>query len=180
VLLTIIACVLVADFISGLIHWWEDTYGLPTWPVIGRLVIEPNIDHHLNPGLMGTMAGFADRNYQPVLAALAVTGLAWLAGWFSWPLAAIAVMASLGNESHYWSHRGGNGPIVRFLHDACLVITPQQHAKHHKPPYDKYFCTITNLVNPVLERICFWKLLESLLLRAGLAPKRMTEPRKFV
>src|SRR5437879_3206842 len=45
----IIATVLVADFVSGLVHWLEDAYGHEDWPIIGRLVTQPNILHHHNP-----------------------------------------------------------------------------------------------------------------------------------
>lgn len=36
----------MADFVTGVFHWWEDRYGNPAWPVIGKLVVEPNILHH--------------------------------------------------------------------------------------------------------------------------------------
>lgn len=40
---TIILCVLVADFLTGLVHWWEDAYADPRWPwPWGLLVAQPN------------------------------------------------------------------------------------------------------------------------------------------
>ncbi len=32
----------LADFISGALHWLEDSYGKEEWPIIGYYVIEPN------------------------------------------------------------------------------------------------------------------------------------------
>ena len=55
-LLTIVACIFAADLITGLVHWWEDTYGDPDWPVIGEHVVRPNIEHHEFPQLIGTMS----------------------------------------------------------------------------------------------------------------------------
>lgn len=44
--LYVMAAFLLADFVTGVFHWWEDRYGNPAWPVIGKLVVEPNILHH--------------------------------------------------------------------------------------------------------------------------------------
>lgn len=40
---------IAADFITGVIHWWEDTYGNPNWPIVGKYVVEPNLVHHKHP-----------------------------------------------------------------------------------------------------------------------------------
>lgn len=179
-ILQLLGCVLLADFLTGLIHWWEDCYGLPQWPVLGKLVIEPNIDHHINPGLMGAMSGLIDRNYQSVLLAGLVVLISYLIGSYSWQLFLVAIIASLGNEVHLWSHRRSNSSIIKFLQDCAVIQIPAQHAKHHKPPYDKYYCTITNVVNPILERIYFWRVLEWSISLVGIKPKRMTKDRKYV
>jgi ubiquitin-conjugating enzyme E2 variant len=175
----IVACVLAADFLTGLVHWWEDTYGLPTWPVLGQLVIEPNLEHHRKPGLMGSMNTFFDRWWQSAVLAGGVCLLAWLAGVLTWHLVTIGCLASLGNEVHAWSHRGGQGWLVKLLQDAAIVQSPAQHARHHRPPFDRYYCTLTNLTNAVLERIEFWRGLEAAIGIAGIRPKRMTAERGY-
>lgn len=174
-----VLCVLVADFITGVVHWWEDCYGLPTWPILGKLVIEPNIDHHRNPGLMGHMTGIVTRNYQSVLLFAAVAIVAHAFGLLCWQLVAVGVVASFGNEVHLWSHRGGNR-FVKFLQDACLIQRPEQHAKHHKAPFDAYYCTLTNLTNAVLERVRFWRLAEAFVALFGVRPNRMSAARDFL
>lgn len=160
-MLTVLVCILIADFITGLVHWWEDSYGLPSWPVLGKLVIEPNIDHHLRPGIIGSMTTLFSRNYQTVVPAVLVSLALWyVAGVAAWPLVLIFVLAALGNEVHSWNHRGRNGPVVRLLQDAALIQTPQQHARHHRPPFEAYYCTLTNVTNAVLEAVQFWRGLE--------------------
>ena len=44
---------LAADLVTGMVHWWEDRYGDPTWPVIGPLIVEPNIRHHADQTEIG-------------------------------------------------------------------------------------------------------------------------------
>ena len=62
--LQIIISILIADFLSGLVHWMEDTYCLESLPLIGKLVCKPNIDHHQFPALMTKMPSLIKNNYQ--------------------------------------------------------------------------------------------------------------------
>jgi hypothetical protein len=44
-------CLLAADFLAGLLNWAEDTWlrqGIS--PLIDRLVVAPNVEHHQRPG----------------------------------------------------------------------------------------------------------------------------------
>jgi len=170
-LATILACVLVADFVTGLVHWWEDTYADPAWPwPWGLLVAQPNIAHHEHPTRF-TMSDVWQRNYLTVVPA-AITGAA--CGWFGWwPVALTLVLASLGNEVHAWSHQPHPHRLVRVIQDAGLVQSPRQHARHHKPPYDRYYCTLTNVVNALLEPLRFWRGLEwAVSSVTGIRPRR--------
>lgn len=160
-MITVVLCILVADFITGLVHWWEDSYGVPTWPVLGRLIVEPNIDHHLRPGIIGSMTTFFSRNWQTVVPAVLVALALWhFVGMTTWPLALTFILAAFGNEVHAWNHRRRSNPIIRLLQDAAIIQTPQQHARHHRPPFDVYYCTLTNVMNAVLEAVQFWRGLE--------------------
>jgi len=179
IIITVVCCVLVADFITGVVHWTEDTYGLPSWPFLGGFVIEPNIEHHLRPTLLGTMSNLALRNYQAVVPLGVVSAAAvWWFGWSAWPFALTLSLASVGNEVHTWNHRRSNNAAIRFLQDAGIVQSPRQHAKHHRAPFDKYFCTLTNITNEALELVQFWRRLEWLILVVfRIAPKRMSPER---
>lgn len=178
----IVACVLAADLATGLVHWWEDAYGLPTWPWLGPAVIRPNIEHHLQPWTLGGMGGFAFRNWQSAALACAVCWGAWAMGWLTWQLVLTAALASLGNEVHLWAHhprRGG--PLVARLQELGVLQSPQQHGRHHRPPFEAYYCTLTNFVNPVLEAARFWRLLEMAIeATTGIAPRRGSAERSGV
>lgn len=176
----ILFCLLIADFITGLVHWIEDTYGVKTWPwPLLTAVVLPNIDHHKNPTFIATMSTLISRNWQTVVPLVGVSLIFLYFG--IWQVALILTLSSFGNEVHAWNHRRKNSFPIDFLQDAAIIQTPQQHARHHKPPYDRYYCTLTNITNAVLERIHFWKGLEYIL-RVGLNihPKRMTKERDGV
>ena len=88
-----IVVVLIADFIVGAVHWWEDTYGDPKWPIIGPLIIKPNIDHHTQP-LLFTRSNFWMRNYQPFLGAVFLSIMIYLLGAPSWLMGAAIASGS--------------------------------------------------------------------------------------
>ncbi len=167
----VLCCILIADFLTGLIHWIEDTYGVPAWWLIGGPVIEPNILHHSDP-LHFTMSSVLMRNYQPfAIAAASVLALA-AAGFGSWQLALTISLASMGNEVHAWAHKRPTSSLIRLLQQMKLVISPEQHARHHRRPYDVCFCTLTNWVNPILDALRFWEGLELTIATLGIHPKR--------
>jgi hypothetical protein len=179
---TVILCLLLADFLTGLGHWIEDTYGVPTWPLIGAEVIEPNIMHHQHPTWIATMSTVLSRNYQTMIPAALISAAALLYfGLLSWPLVLVAFATALGNETHTWAHRSPdeNGRLIRAMQNSGLVLMPLFHARHHRPPYDRYYCTLFNVTNEFCEMLRIWRFLESVLrITVGIEVKRMTAERR--
>lgn len=176
--LTILLCLVAADFLTGLLHWWEDTYGDPGWPVIGELIVKPNILHHQDPLHFTTAETLFSRNYlQVVPASLLAAGVLFLSPSL-WPVSLTLVVAAFGNEVHAWSHRAKNPWPVRLLQDTGILQAPRQHAKHHHAPFTHYYCTILNVTNAVLESLDFWRRLEYLIAGFGIYPKRGHPERK--
>lgn len=168
---TLVACVLLADFISGVLHWLEDTYCTSGFPLIGKLVCEPNILHHIEPQAMLT-GGFWSRNYIQFGLALVIYGVLAICGYGAWPVAFTLVVLSLSNEIHALNHTTKTNWLGSFLKDTGLIQSQRQHNKHHKYPYDRYYCVITSAVNPCLELVNFWRCLEYLLSLIGIQQKR--------
>jgi ubiquitin-conjugating enzyme E2 variant len=163
-----LAAWVVADFLSGVVHWIEDRYGDPAWPVIGRHVIEPNILHHRDQ-MAFTAGGYWQRNWTTLVPAAAAAGMAWLAG--SAFLAVTFLMLSQANEIHAWAHQRCVRPI-RGLQLIGIFQSPEQHADHHRRPFDRNYCTMSDWLNPLLSRAGFWPALELLVARVtGLSPR---------
>lgn len=170
-LLEIFAAWLTADLAVGLVHWWEDRYGDPAWPILGRLVVEPNIRHHTHPRAF--LAGnYWKRNCSSIVPAVAVALAAAACG--EWWLATVAAFASQGNEIHGWAHQRCSR-FVRGLQMTGILLSPEQHADHHEQPFSVNYCTMTDLVNPVLERIRFWRGLEAVFAVVGIRPRLARE-----
>ena len=157
-----IAVILVlADFAAGFIHWVEDAYFTEDTPLLGRLLIRPNIIHHHYPRFFTRYTWFQSSWDLLALGTLALAG-AWFFHVLTWQVWLFVAVSINANEIHKWSHRTRkeNGPVISKLQDWRILQTPHQHAVHHTDPKNTYYCPITNLLNPVLEKIRFWAGLE--------------------
>lgn len=156
----IVLGILIADFVSGLLHWMEDRYGGPSWPIVGRL-IRMTVRHHFKPRRM-LKSGFWRRN-GPTMAIAGGFGLGFLlVGWVN-PLTITGVVfGAFANEFHNWSHRkeSENGPFITAIQRIGLIISPFEHARHHRGRKNTHYCAVTGWLNAPLERVRFWRKLE--------------------
>jgi len=154
---------LVTDFISGLFHWLEDSYGHPHLPIVGHYVTKPDLLHHYNPRRFVANSWFSSADLL-MLVGLAGLLIAAAIGRLS-PM--VVVSAALGvnaNQVHKWCHRTRreNGWIVVTLQRLHLVQSPRQHNRHHLGRKDTCYCILTDFLNPLLDACRFWRALEFL------------------
>jgi ubiquitin-conjugating enzyme E2 variant len=172
--LTVLEFILVialADFAAGVIHWAEDAYFTEDTPVIGPLFIRPNIVHHHFPRYF-TRLSWWQSSWDLTLIGGALLLLAWPLGLLCWQLGLFVALSINANEVHKFSHRtrAENGRAISKLQDWRILQTPRHHGLHHSDPKNTYYCPITNLVNPVLERLHFWDRAEAFIeRRTGIA-----------
>lgn len=152
---TLAAAILLADFVSGLMHWWEDRYGNPDWPLLGEWIVKPNMVHHADQ-MAFTRAGYWQRNWTTLAPALVVAAVCW-----RWPVCWMAALIlSQANEIHAWSHMRCSRPI-RFLQKCGALQSPSHHAIHHRD-FGSRYCVITPWLNPMLD-LFFWRALERII-----------------
>jgi len=168
----LLAAWLLADFLSGVFHWWEDRYGDPSWPILGKYIVQPNIVHHTDQTAF--LAGdYWKRNWTAIAPAAILAILSYAAGQHFVALAFAFLTQS--NEVHSWAHQKCNR-FVRGLQLIGLLHSPEQHAEHHRRPFDVRFCVMTDWLNPVLEVTSFWALAEDVVLFvSGVPPRRERE-----
>ncbi len=98
IILEIVAAVLFADFISGVMHWVEDSYDNPEWPVIGPLVIRPNILHHEEPSAFTKHSWLRSDSVLLIPGAI-VLAAAWACGMLTWHVMLVVASASMPTNS---------------------------------------------------------------------------------
>lgn len=169
------AAVLLADFASGVVHWAEDAYARQNTPIIGKWIGEANIEHHRKPRAF-VSRGYWRSSWDLWLVSAAVVAGAWYMKLLTCSVWVFAVVAANANQVHKWAHRAPheNGRFITYLQKFKILQTQSHHGKHHRGEKNSYYCAITNLVNPVLEKIRFWKSIETVLER-GFGLKRKPE-----
>ena len=163
-LLEFAATVLAAEFVAGFVHWLEDAYIRENTPLVGRLIGRPNVVHHHYPRHM-TRHSWWHSSWDLLLVSALLVVIAWLCHCLTWQVWLFAILSANANEFHKWEHRTRkeNGRVISFLQDIRILQTSRHHALHHTDPKNSHYCTITNVLNPVLDTIRFWDGLELLL-----------------
>jgi hypothetical protein len=171
--LEVLAIILLADFTGGLFHWAEDTLGAVDTPIWGKLFVAPNVLHHDNPGAILNVPLLP--RVRMVLAAWLVLMLAaWLLDLLTWQVVAFLVLAAFNDQAHVLQHTPtGRVPrLVLVLRRAGILQSARHHWQHHKAPHTSHYCVLTPWVNPVLDRLGFWRGMERVFVPIFGAPRR--------
>ncbi|MGZ6142946.1 MAG: fatty acid desaturase family protein [Myxococcales bacterium] len=164
-----------ADFVSGFVHWAADTWGTPTLPLIGKALIRPFREHHVDEKEI-TRHDFVETNGNNCFISIApAVGAALLPpGWFFVSAMTFALCFAIfgTNQFHKWSHMDEPPAAVRLLQRANLILPPDHHAVHHSAPYAKYYCITVGWLNEPLHRLRFFPALERIVsATTGLVPR---------
>lgn len=168
---------LLADFLSGVIHWWQDRYGNPEWKFLGKVII-PNLIHHKKPRIF-LKYSYLQRNGAAIVLSVLFSLLIWALPFVGWHTALVLfIFGSQTVEIHAMSHRTDKQRprIFTFLQKCRIIQTPEHHwGRHHRAPYTGGYCLMTNLLNPILDRLKVWKGLEFIIFgMSGILPRDET------
>ena len=167
----LLAGFVAADFASGLIHWGFDRYGSRDTPVVGANFIVPFREHHVDPKGI-TRHDFVETNGNnciatllvllPVLAVEPTAGV--LNAVVVTTVASMCFFVMGTNQFHKWAHEDEPPALVVALMKAHLILETKHHDVHHTPPFDQYYCITTGWLNPLLDKVQFFKRTEALIL----------------
>lgn len=169
--LGVLAGWVLTDFLCGLLHWAGDTWGRTNLPLLGRVFVRSFREHHVDPQAI-TRHGFVQMlGEQAIVAAPLIAllrlfdptaddeiGTTALVGLYT------LLVASIGaNVFHRWAHMRHPPMVARVLQRMGVLISFKHHARHHCPPYLQCYCIAIGWLNPVLDRMKFWRGLEWLI-----------------
>jgi len=165
---------LLADLFSGWVHWLEDRVLRIDMPILGPAIVLPNRVHHTQP-LKFTYSPFLRRNMWLWIAVTMISVAMWFIGLPFTLWAAMTIGGLVVNEVHRFAHRPGlTGPLLKTLQKIGVFQSPRHHAGHHRMPTDTRYCTLTDWLNPILDRLNVWNGLERILSWIHLEPNRGT------
>ncbi len=174
----ILAGVAAADLTSGLIHWFADTWGSETMPLLGRRLLWPFRVHHINP------RDFLRRDWIDTSGDVAALVAVFLAAGLFLPLdnvsgqmarlflVAFAIGGLPANQVHQWAHMPRPPRPVAFLQRHGLILGRRAHALHHRSPHTVNYCLATGWMNSIASAIDLFPRLERLIERlTGFRPR---------
>jgi ubiquitin-conjugating enzyme E2 variant len=99
---------------------------------------------------------------------------AWWMDRLDWHVWLFAILGANANQLHKWNHAGkGRVPRqIRILQRLGILQDAAGHAVHHRLDKNTAYCVITPYLNPLLDRLGFWRALEQLVIRPGWASRR--------
>jgi ubiquitin-conjugating enzyme E2 variant len=163
---------LIADLLSGFVHWVEDRVLWVGMPLISKSVVEPNRRHHRDPQAFLYQSVLARNGTSWAAVAVIAAAWLWLAG-FSWVLAGALAGGLAVTEIHVRTHRAiVRTSWYRALQDIGIVQSRAHHVGHHADPMDSRYCVLTDWLNPLLDRIGLWARLEAGLGALGVRTNR--------
>src|SRR4051812_43464707 len=148
---------LAADFISGFVHWMADTWGKVDMAVIGKALLRPFREHHVDPKAI-THHDFVETNGNNCFISLPGIALcAFVAPVGPWSFFGLTTMLStvtfvlLTSQAHKWAHMDRPPAFIALLQRANLLLPPRHHDVHHTAPYNKYYCITVGWLNRPLQ-----------------------------
>lgn len=170
---------LLADFLSGIIHWIEDKRLNPSRiAFLDRVRIDNDL-HHFRPSSILRFTWLENIGASAMLTlplslclyAIHAPKVLWLAIFFS----------TFGNLTHRFAHipQLKRNRLLKFIQRTGFFISYEQHLRHHfnskgrvsKRDASITYCTMTGWLNPILDKIKFFNLLDWIY-------KRMTGAKK--
>ncbi|MEK9155388.1 MAG: fatty acid desaturase CarF family protein [Patescibacteria group bacterium] len=167
IVFSVILGYLLADFLSGFVHFLGDTFGSATTPIVGPAFIFPFREHHRDPEDI-TRHDFIDTNGHNCLVSLpvmmfmthvlyqfAITSTLFA---FTYTTLLFLILGIfLTNQFHKWAHMPVPPSFITPFQRARLILSPAHHKRHHNNPFDTYYCITTGWLNLLLERTRFFR-----------------------
>ncbi|MEE2785961.1 MAG: fatty acid desaturase CarF family protein [Myxococcota bacterium] len=168
---------ILADGLSGVVHWLADNYAHEDTPFIGPNFVAPFRFHHVDPEDIANH-GFIETNgnncivstpclvvpyhvyagESGVLLDILLLSVVWSS----------MVGIFLTNQFHKWAHMKNAPRWVRMLQMSRLILSPKHHDIHHTAPHDSHYCITTGWLNHPLDKLRFFAGLEWLLAKVSL------------
>ncbi len=158
-----------ADFVTGMIHWFGDTWGKESWPFFGKYFISDFRVHHIRPKeicghdfVYMCASSFFFAPYIILGAVYLVTQGSLLNIVIGTFLASTTIWAALTNVFHKWAHDDPKKvpAVVKWLQKHRIILSPDHHQIHHTSPHISHYAITNGWVNNLLGKIRFFRGLE--------------------
>ena len=169
------------DFVTGMVHWVGDTYFSEDTPIIGPSLLKPFRLHHVYPrdicthNLVTTLGNSCIIAVPALLLCLYLMLTGPVSAWLAFAVLFVTILAIATvatNQFHKWAHEEQPSSFAKWLQRKRLVLEPRHHGLHHTTPHDSHYCITNGWLNPLLNRVRFFRAMEKFLSVFGIKPAR--------
>jgi hypothetical protein len=168
-ILNTIGAFFLAEFITGMVYFVEDTYGTQVSnKLIQKHIIIPNLEHHYNPLKMTKKTWL--QTIKATTIAMGYVNFIILIIYpriiFHYFYGMTSIFICSANLIHKWAHTPKKSlpRFVQVLQDNGILQTHYNHSLHHLELNSDY-CVMSNLMNYPLNYIGFWNKIELLMIK---------------
>lgn len=139
IVVQIILIILLADTLSGLVHWIQDRYTISNASLLNRMVILYAEEHHENPEKLLSYS-WIKRNYFPMIVSFFSFVALYLLEILNWQAMTLIILFLFSGEFHYLAHspKEKNRKIISFLQKIKIIQGKRHHSYHHIHDIDNY------------------------------------------
>ncbi len=148
-------CLLLTDLISGLLHVILDNPRSLEVPAIEGLA-QGFQRHHEHPSRIYEMPLYQHLYVMHLpLTALFLVTIPFQESRLSVVFLGMVLALHLMQMAHLWAHLPPERVpgLVTRLQKAGILLSKPRHDKHHTPPYNRDFCIMTGICNPLLNGV---------------------------
>jgi len=177
-----VCAALLADLVSGVVHWGCDTWGAVETPLLGRAFIRQFREHHVDPEEINRHDVVEANGTNGALALLPLA-VAWLLPYrvahptpFAWGTqlgaAIFALLVTFTSQAHQWAHAPRVPGWVAWCQQRGILLSKAHHEVHHRAPHLHNYCITGGWMDGVIERLALFRRAERVITRlTGVAPR---------
>jgi hypothetical protein len=172
----------LADFFTGLFHWFEDTYldYCIDFPLIGEIAKDNEL-HHYFPRSIIAYSTFENIKLSILIIFIMIILLLLFKVHINLVIISFLFFATFVNVIHRYTHyRECETPVwFQTIQKTGLICSNAHHRSHHENVNEKYG-VITEYNNYILDRIGFYRTLEYIIfIFSGISPNRKPNPDNY-
>ena len=181
IILQIILGFLLADILSGMFHWFEDTYldYCIDIPFINQISKDNELHHYFPRSILAY--SYLDNITVSLPIFIIISIILYVINKnifkYTYFIFSLGIFSIISNIIHRFSHMRDceTNIIIKFLHKTGVLCSHSHHLLHHKRITEKY-CVVSEYNNYVLDSIYFWRILENIIyLLTGISPSRKND-----
>ena len=159
--------ILLADFLSGVIHWSTDTY---FDELSFKRVICIAREHHFNPH---NIVHYGYRDYAAfgswpslflagpfLLVSISILPLSTISHTIAVVFCSVAACLHFAVYTHRMGHRWSSNFVIRYLQKRDVLHSPKHHVVHHESPHLIRYCAFTGWANWFCDTFRVWRFFE--------------------